>query len=61
MKHSLAEQRFIAIGRAREGRPMFIAFTLRERDGVTMIGPVSARFMHKDEVLRYEKSARDAH
>ncbi len=61
MKHSADEQRFITIVRNSEGRPMFIAFTFRERDGLTFIRPVSARYMHKEEVLRYEKSARDAH
>ena len=56
--HSVDEQRFIAIKRNVEGRPMFIAFTLREQDGATLIRPVSARYMHKKEIERYEKSTR---
>jgi uncharacterized protein len=54
--HSEDEQRFIAIGRNETGRPMFVAFTYRDRNGETHIRPVSARFMHEKEVLRYEKS-----
>jgi uncharacterized protein len=56
LKHSVDEQRFIAIERSQDGRPMFIAFTFRERDGVVLIRPVSARYMHKEEIERYEKS-----
>ena len=37
---------------------MFIAFTLRKLDGTTLIRPVSARYMHRKEVARYEKSSR---
>ena len=55
LKHSVDEQRFIAIERNRAGRPMFIAFTFRELDGEILIGPVSARHMHKEEIERYEK------
>jgi uncharacterized protein len=47
---SLAEQRFIAIGRTSAGRPVFIAFCFRgER-----IRPISARYIHVKEVTRYE-------
>ncbi len=56
LKHSIAEQRFIAIERNQVGRPMFIAFTFRELDGEIFIRPVSARYMHKEEIERYEKS-----
>jgi uncharacterized protein len=48
--HSLSEQRFIAIGRTAAGRPVFVAFCFR---GAT-IRPISARYMHAKEVLRYE-------
>jgi uncharacterized DUF497 family protein len=37
MTHSTEEERRIAIGRNQEGRPLFIAFTLRERDGRRLI------------------------
>lgn len=56
LKHSIDEQRFIAIERNQDGRPMFIAFTFRERGGEILIRPVSARYMHKEETQRYEKS-----
>jgi uncharacterized protein len=61
LKHSVAEQRFIAIERNMNGRPMFIAFTLRERNGQTLIRPVSARYMHQEEVEKYEKSTSTSH
>ena len=53
--HSGAETRLRAIGRSGTGRWIFCAFTLRERDGVRMIRPISARYMHDREVRHYEK------
>lgn len=53
--HSTAETRFIAIGRASSGRHVFLAFTWRERDGVQLIRPISARYMHAKEVQHYER------
>lgn len=56
--HSATEDRFIAVGRTASGRPLFVAFTFRERNGARLIRPVSARYMHQQEALRYaEKSA----
>lgn len=57
-KHSQAEARFIAVGRGGAGRAMFVAYVLRERDGRTLIRPLSARYMHRKEVKRYEESAK---
>jgi uncharacterized DUF497 family protein len=55
MAHSVEEQRLIAIGRNRQGRLLFIGFTLRTKEvGGTLIRPFSARYMHKKEVRRYE-------
>jgi hypothetical protein len=51
--HSGLEQRFVAAGRTLEGRAVFIAFTLRRRDGAILIRPVSARYMHAKEAARY--------
>jgi uncharacterized DUF497 family protein len=51
---STAETRYRAIGRTGEGRAVFLAFTLRERDGKAFIRPISARFMHRREIERYE-------
>ncbi len=53
-KHSGEETRFIVVGRNEEGRPMFVAFTFRDRDGVRLIRPVSARYMHVKEIASYE-------
>ena len=55
-RHPVDEQRFIAIERNQNGQPIFTAFTFLERDGVLLIRPVSARYLHKEEVAKYEKS-----
>jgi uncharacterized DUF497 family protein len=49
-KHSLAEQRFIAVGRTDQGRHVFVAFRRRG----DRVRPISARFIHAREVARYE-------
>jgi uncharacterized DUF497 family protein len=54
MKHSGDEQRFIAIGKDKAGRPLFVAFTFREYKGATFIRPISARYMHEKEIRAYE-------
>jgi uncharacterized DUF497 family protein len=55
VEHSLAEERLKAIGKSSSGRPIFLVFTLRERDGSTYIRPISARYMHRREVESYEE------
>ena len=35
---------------------MFVAFTLREREGKKFIRPVTARSMHKKESEKYEET-----
>ena len=50
---SMIEQRFIAVGRTREGRPAFVAFTLRVKEGQWLARPFSARYMHAKEARRY--------
>jgi hypothetical protein len=52
--HSAVEDRLIAIGRGAQGRHIFIAFTLRERQGRRLIRPITARYMHDREIRRYE-------
>jgi uncharacterized protein len=48
--HSVAEQRWIAVGRTvTSGHWTLVIFTRRGR----AIRPVSARYMHRKEVLRY--------
>lgn len=59
VRHSTAEQRFIAVGRIASGRPVFVAFTLRHIDRQTLIRPISARYMHAEEVRRYEQAEDD--
>jgi len=54
MTHSLDEQRMIAVGRNAKGRPIFVAYTVRERGDLTFVRPVSARYMHSKEAERYE-------
>jgi uncharacterized DUF497 family protein len=53
-RRSLTEERFIAVGRTPGGRALFIAFTLRTRDGARLVRPISARYMHAKEIERYE-------
>ena len=53
-RHSEKEQRFIAVGRTRNGRAMFVAFTLRRKRGATLIRVISARYAHKREARNYE-------
>ena len=55
--HSKTEKRQQAVGRTREGRHVFVAFTIRERHGKFHIRPISARYMHSKEVRRYEEDA----
>lgn len=59
-KHSVDEDRFIAVGRNRAGRPLFVAFTIRTKKGRRFIRPVSARYMHAKEIERYEKESPQA-
>jgi len=54
LRHSAAEDRFIAVGRNAQGRALFVAFTFRTRQGERLIRPISARYMHKKEVEAYE-------
>jgi uncharacterized DUF497 family protein len=54
-KHSADEDRLIAVGRVGNGRPVFVAFTIRTKNHRRLIRPVSARYMHASEVAAYEK------
>ena len=53
--HSLTEQRLCAIGKTAEKRAIFVVFTLRRRGDGILIRPISARYMHDNEVKSYEK------
>ena len=52
LKHLLDEQRFLAIGLTRSGRPAYVVFVVRGE----AVRPLSARFMHAREVKIYEES-----
>ncbi|QRM44282.1 BrnT family toxin [Rhizobium sp. BG4] len=49
------EKRQRAIGKTSAGRYAFVVFCLRQRNGVTLIRPISARYMHGSEVQRFEQ------
>jgi uncharacterized DUF497 family protein len=54
-RHSGSESRFIAVGKTSVGRYAFVVFTPREDVRGTMLRPISARYMHRKEIERYEK------
>jgi uncharacterized DUF497 family protein len=56
-RHSGEEERFIAVGRNEAGRALFVAFTLRTKDGAVFIRPISARYMHRKEAERFEEAS----
>ena len=58
--HSRQEPRYIAVGRNAQGRPIFVAFALRQQDGRLVIRPISARYMHAREAIRYEDNEESA-
>jgi uncharacterized DUF497 family protein len=51
---SPAEKRFRTAGKAMTGRYVFVAFSFREKDGRTLLRPISARYMHEKEIRSYE-------
>ena len=55
LRHAKQEERYLAIGRARTGRPMLAVFTMRIVDESVLLRPISARYMHAREARRYEQ------
>lgn len=53
--HSVAETRYLAIGRSISGRHLLISITYRQIDKRRFVRPISARFMHAKEVRFYEE------
>jgi uncharacterized DUF497 family protein len=53
--HSVQERRMRAIGQTDAGRYVFVAFTVRDVKGRTLIRPISARYMHEKEAQHYER------
>ena len=60
-KHSADEARLIAVGRTDTGRPVFVAFTTRTKDRRRLIRAVTARYMHAEEIMAYEKESATIH
>jgi uncharacterized DUF497 family protein len=56
VEHSGNEPRARAVGRTTSGRHVFVVFTVRERQGRRFIRPISARYMHRKEISRYEET-----
>lgn len=54
--HSSVEERFHAIGQTDGSRFVFIVFTRRNINGVPLYRPVSARYMHSEEINFYAKA-----
>jgi uncharacterized DUF497 family protein len=57
--HSIDERRYRAVGVTAAGRSVFVVFAWRWRRRIALIRPISARYMHKKEVLAYEKEISD--
>jgi uncharacterized DUF497 family protein len=55
VERSMAGKRLKAIGRTASGRLIFVAFTLRDREAMTYIRPISARYMYRREIEHYEE------
>lgn len=49
------EERWNAIGQTQEGRHAFIVFTFREVEEVLCMRPISARYMRRKEIERYDR------
>ena len=56
VKHSELERRYVAIGRTGKGRDLFVGFTFRIVTGRKFLRPITARYMHRKEVERYEQT-----
>src|ERR1019366_7125203 len=56
-KHSAEEDRLIAGGRTSTGRPVFVAFTIRTKNKRRLIRPVTARYMHVEEIAAYDEES----
>ena len=54
-KHSASEERFIAVGKSYNGRYMLVSYTMRVKNNLNLIRVVTARCMHKKEIIFYEK------
>jgi len=55
------EPRLRAVGKAQSGRYIFVAFVFRCIDGINKVRPLSARYMHEKEVMRYAETKKIPH
>jgi len=55
VEHSLAEQRYQALGETKEGRHLYVTFTLRDHGRKIRI--ISARDMNRKERVAYDQEA----
>ncbi len=55
--HAQQEERYLAVGQARTGKPMLVVFTIRRADEIVRIRPISARYMHEKETRKYEEES----
>ena len=55
-KHSADEDRLIAVGKTVTGRPLFVVFTMRTKEGRPLIRPVTARYMQAREIAAYAQA-----
>jgi hypothetical protein len=53
VQHSTAEQRFLRLGRAADGRVLMVAYTLRRNGDAEAIGIISARRARRRERAAY--------
>jgi uncharacterized DUF497 family protein len=49
------ETRFNAVGKTEEGRMCFVVFTVRQQKSELLFRPISARYMHRKEIEKYEQ------
>jgi uncharacterized DUF497 family protein len=54
-KNSRVEPHFLAIGQTAKGRYTFVVFTPRQSGAELLLRPISARFMHRKEIRKYEQ------
>jgi len=55
-EHSQEEDRLLAVGRTNAGRPLFVAFTLRSREGRLLIRPISPAICTRRRSLLMKKA-----
>lgn len=49
------EKRLRTAGKTSSGRYVFVAFAFRAKPGGQFVRPISARYMHREEIEFYEK------